>query len=93
LHENVQTALTGQDFPPFSPHQEDAQAQPEQSPAELAQQFAQLRQEAVDQLEQVTAAEANIALLYQRDQRLSAFYFPRSGRNACHTITACNRSR
>jgi hypothetical protein len=53
----VHYVLAGQDFPPFSPHQEDAQAQPEQSSLELAQRFAQLRQEAVGQLEQVTAAD------------------------------------
>jgi uncharacterized damage-inducible protein DinB len=53
----VHYVLAGQDFPPFSPRQEDDQAQPEQSLVELAQYFAELRQEAVAKLEQVTAAD------------------------------------
>jgi hypothetical protein len=53
----VHYVLAGQDFPPFSPHEENPQAQQEQSPLELAHQFAQLRQKAMSQLEQVTAGD------------------------------------
>jgi uncharacterized damage-inducible protein DinB len=52
----VQCLLAGRDFPPFSPHRAEEQAEPSPSPQALAQSFAALRREGLATLAQVTSA-------------------------------------
>jgi hypothetical protein len=53
----IRYLLAGQDFPAFNPDAEGSQANPDQPPLDLAQEFARLRQDSLAQFDQVTAAD------------------------------------
>ena len=56
----LQAFLYGRDFPAFDPDTEGTQVQEAQSPATLADEFIQLRQQSLKALERITPADFNL---------------------------------